>query len=239
MNPLRCIIVDDEPLARQGLLEYVKHADFLKVVGVFDNAQEVYSVMNELEIDLVFLDIEMPRITGIDFIRSLKEPPMVIITTAYHQYALEGFELDVVDYLLKPISLSRFLKAANKARDLQSSKKPGNLIADVDDFFFVKENGRYTRIFYREVLFAEALQNYVSIHLQDRKVISYITMAILEKQFPSQLFMRVHKSYIVALGKIDAIEGNIVTINKTAIPVSRASKDELIQRALDKKLLRR
>jgi DNA-binding LytR/AlgR family response regulator len=240
MTLIKCIVVDDEPLARKGMLEYISHVDFLKVAGVFEDAQQVYSVLNELNIDLIFLDIEMPKISGIDLLRTLNKAPMVIITSAYQEYAIAGYELNVIDYLLKPVSLARFLKAVNKANDIYSaSHATRTLPLERDDFFFVKENGKYTRILYEDVLFAEALQNYVSIHLQDRKVITYITMAILEKQFPAAMFLRIHKSYIVSLSKIDSIEGNIVTINKTPIPVSRNMKEVLLQQVVQKKLLKR
>jgi DNA-binding LytR/AlgR family response regulator len=241
MSPIRCIVVDDEPLARKGMLEYIGHVDFLNVVGVFENAQQVYAMLNEVETDLMFLDVEMPKLSGIDFLRSLKHAPMVIITTAYQEYALEGYELDVVDYLVKPVSLPRFLKAVNKAKDLfRSQQAPAYESAgEINDHFFVKENSRFIKVHYRDVLFAEALQNYVAIHLHDRKLITYITMAILEKQFPSSQFMRIHKSYIVALSRIESMEGNMVTIGKTSIPVSRNMKDELMQKVVESRLLKR
>jgi DNA-binding LytR/AlgR family response regulator len=239
MNAIRCIVVDDEPIARKGMLEYIGHVDFLNVVGVFENAQQVYSVINELDIELMFLDIDMPKLSGLDFLRSLQHPPLAIITTAHQDYALEGFELDVVDYLLKPIALSRFLKAVNKAKDMLR-KHPATDDAPLkDDHFFVKENGRFTRIQYKEVLYAEALQNYVSIHLRERKLITYITMAILEKQFPAAEFMRIHKSYIVSLSHIDSVEGNMVNLGNASIPVSRKMKDELMQRVVENRLVRR
>lgn len=241
MNPIRCIVVDDEPLARKGMLEYIDHVDFLNVVGVFENAQQVYAMLNEVETDLIFLDIEMPKVSGIDFLRSVKHAPMVIITTAYQEYAVESYELDVVDYLVKPVSLPRFLKAVNKAKDLFRSQRAaaGESVAENKDHFFVKENGRFIKVLYRDVLFAEALQNYVAIHLQDRKLITYITMAILEKQFPSSEFMRIHKSFIVSLSRIESMEGNMVNIGKASVPVSRNIKAELMQKVVERKLLRR
>lgn len=240
MNNIRCIVVDDEPLARKGMLEYISHVDFLNVVGVFESAQQLYSTITDLDVDLIFLDIDMPRLSGIDFIRSLKKSPMVIIVTAYQEYAVEGYELDVIDYLLKPVSLPRFLKAVNKAHEFHkaaNAQEKGG--PENNNYFFVKESGRFTRIMYRDVLFAEALQNYVSIHLPDRKVITYITMTILEKQFPAAQFMRIHKSYIVSLSRIDSMEDNMVSIGRTSIPMSRKMKDELMQKLLENKLLKR
>lgn len=237
---IKCAIVDDEPLARKGMMEYVSQVDFLELVGVFDDASQLYPVINEMEIDLIFLDIEMPKLSGIDFARSLKHPPLIIITTAYPKYAVEGYELDVVDYLLKPVTLPRFLKAVNKVKEiLQGRMNNKSIPAPVDDHFFVKENGRYTKVLYDEVLYIEALQNYVAIHLSGKKLVSYITLSQLEKQLPGNLFMRMHKSYMVSLLKIDSIQGNMVLIGKERIPVSRTTREQLMQKVLEKKLLRR
>lgn len=237
---IKCAIVDDEPLARKGMMEYVGQVDFLELVGVFDDASQLYPVINEMEIDLIFLDIEMPKLSGIDFARSLKHPPLIIITTAYPKYAVEGYELDVVDYLLKPVTLPRFLKAVNKVKEIMQARLINkNPSVQVDDHFFVKENGRYTKVLYEEVLYIEALQNYVAIHLSGKKLVSYITLSQLEKQLPGNLFMRMHKSYMVSLLRIDSIEGNMVLIGKERIPVSRTSREQLLQKVLEKKLLRR
>lgn len=237
---IKCIVIDDEPIARKGMQEYIAQVDFLELAGVFENPQKAYTHVNDARIDLIFLDIEMPKLSGIEFIRSLKEPPLIIFTTAYPEYALEGYELDVVDYLVKPIALPRFLKAVNKVKDIMSSRLDGNMnIARPGDYFFVKENGKFTRVMYDEVLFVEALQNYVAIHLTERKIVSYLTLTVLEKQFPAAMFMRVHKSYIVSLEKISSIEGNTVIAGSKEIPVSRKIKDLLIQRVLENKLLKR
>lgn len=236
---IKCAIVDDEPIARKGLMEYTSQVDFLELVGVFEDAQQLYTIVNEMEIDLIFLDIEMPGFSGIDFIRSLKHPPLIIITTAFQQYALEGFELDVVDYLLKPVTLPRFLKAVNKTREILQARVVMHAPQSVDDHFFIKENGRYTKVLYDEVLYIEALQNYVAIHLNNRKLVSYITLSQLEKQLPGNLFMRIHKSYMASLLKIDSIEGNTVLIGKEKIPVSRTTREQLMQKVLENKLLKR
>jgi len=240
MKPLRCIVVDDEPLARKGMQEYIAQVDFLEIAGAFENAKQAYPALDKLDVDLVFLDIEMPGISGIDFMRTLANPPLVIFTTAYPDYALQGYELDVVDYLLKPVSLPRFLKAVGKAKDLYAAKLTVKGQGQVEnDYFFVKESGKFVKIFYKEVLYAEALQNYVSIHLEDRKLITYITLSTLEKQFPVSSFLRIHKSYIVALDKIDGIEGGSVNIRSALIPISRNVKERLMQCVVEKKLLKR
>jgi len=237
---IKCIIIDDEPIACKGMQEYVEQVDFLELRAISEDVLQAYRILNEEPIDLIFLDIEMPKLSGIDFIRSLKTVPYIIFTTAYPRYALEGYELDVADYLVKPIAFPRFLKAVNKVKGLLSSRQTFNpAIAEDKDYFFVKENGKFTKIFYREVLFAEALQNYVAIHLNGKKILSYITLSILEAQLPPTLFMKVHKSYMVSLQKIDAIEGNELLIQSVRIPVSRNLKEALLMKVLENKLLKR
>ena len=237
---MKCLIIDDEPIACRGMKEYVSQVDFLELAGVYADPLQAYQVLDSGDIDLIFLDIEMPRLSGIDFIKSLKKVPAIIFTTAYSSYALEGFELGVADYLLKPISFPRFLKAVNKVKELHSIMRPaGTSPAEDRGSFFIKENGMFVKVYYDEVLYAEALQNYVAIHLPGKKLITYITLSILEKQLPETIFMKVHKSYIVSLQKIKAIEGNTVLIESAQIPVSRNMKDLLMQRVVDAKLLKR
>ena len=168
--------------------------------------------------------------------RSLKTSPLVIFTTAYPDYAIEGYELDAIDYLLKPILPPRFLKAVNKAKEIIEWKKMDHV--NDADHLFVKENGRYTKVLYKDILFVEALQNYVALHLQGKRLITYNTLSVLEKQLPATQFMRIHKSYIVSVDRIVAIEKNMVTLPNAVVPVSRNIKDELMKR-LDNKLLKR
>ncbi len=236
---IKCIIIDDEPIACKGMQEYVEQVDFLELRAISEDVLQAYRILNEESIDLIFLDIEMPKLSGIDFIRSLKTAPYIIFTTAYPRYALEGYELDVADYLVKPIAFPRFLKAVNKVKSLVLKQTVNPAIAEDKDYFFVKENGKFTKVFYREVLFAEALQNYVAIHLTGKKILSYITLSILEAQLPATLFMKVHKSYMVSLQKIDAIEGNELLIQSVRIPVSRNLKETLLKKVLENKLLKR
>jgi DNA-binding LytR/AlgR family response regulator len=237
---MKCLIIDDEPIACKGMKEYVSQIEFLQLAGVYADPLQAYQMLDSGEIDLIFLDIEMPRLSGIDFIKSLKKVPAIIFTTAYSSYALEGFELGVADYLLKPISFPRFLKAVNKVKELYTAMRPLTPPpAEEKGSFFIKENGIFVKIYYDEVLYAEALQNYVAIHLAGKKLITYITLSILEKQLPETIFMKVHKSYIVSLQKIKAIEGNTVLIDSAQIPVSRNMKDLLMQKVVDTKLLKR
>ncbi len=233
------MIIDDEPIACKGMEEYVNEVEFLYLANICDNPVKAYHFLNEEKIDLIFLDIEMPKLSGIQFLRSLKNPPAVIFTTAYPDYALQGYELDVIDYLVKPVSFPRFLKAANKAKEFLGRRVTEKENDTDKDHFFLKVNSKFEKILYNEVLYIEALQNYVAMHLHNKKIVSYITMSTLESQLPGHLFMRVHKSYIVSLQKIQSIEGNMVIINNKQIPVSRNVKDLLMSKVVEKKLFRR
>jgi DNA-binding LytR/AlgR family response regulator len=236
---IKCIIADDEPLAQKGLQEYIKEIGFLELVAVCDNATQVYPLLRNNKAELILLDIEMPELSGIDFIKSLKKMPAVIFTTAYPEYALQSYDLDVIDYLVKPISFQRFLKAINKAKHFLADKLKDPLqMTEENDYLFLKVNYQLEKILYKDILFIEALQNYVAIHLADKKIISYITISGMEKKLPTNLFMRIHKSYIVALHKINMITGSKVIINTHELPVSRNVKDKLMH-AVEEKLVKR
>jgi DNA-binding LytR/AlgR family response regulator len=231
--------VDDEPLAQKGLEEYVKEVDFMELVAVCDNAMQAYPLLHAGKADLILLDIEMPGLSGIDFLKSLNHMPAVIFTTAYPQYAVQGYDLDVIDYLVKPISFQRFLKAVNKAKHFLADKlKEPSQTADENDYFFLKINHQVEKIAYKDVLYIEALQNYIAIHLDSKKLISYMTLSNMEKQLPENLFMRIHKSYIAALHKIEMITKNKVIIHSQELPVSRNVKDKLML-AVGNKLVKR
>jgi DNA-binding LytR/AlgR family response regulator len=239
---IRCLIVDDEPLAREGMELLVKEAGFLDLRASCASAVEANQVLAREAIDLIFLDIQMPRIRGIDFLRGLQDPPLVIITTAYPHFALEGFELNVLDYLVKPIAPERFLKSVNRARDVmernQQGRGEGAPATAGDDYFFIKCNNGYEKIFYESVLFVEACQNYICIHTAGQKYMTLTPMRSLEEQLPAGNFLRIHKSYIVAIGKIRSLSGNEVTVDQTRIPVSKNYKDELMK-IIDGKLIRK
>jgi len=234
---IKCMIVDDEPLAQKGLMEYIKDIPSLALVAVCDNAAQALHYISNKQAELIFLDIEMPGITGIDLVKSLSQKPAIIFTTAYPQYALQGYELDVVDYLVKPIPFERFLKAVNKAADFIKAKTSAATAQD-QGYFFVKVNYTLEKILHSDVLYIEALQNYIAIHLADRKIVSYMTISNMMKQLPSSQFMRIHKSYIAALNKIDSINGNKVMIQSSELPVSRTIKESLLQ-AIGNKLIKR
>jgi DNA-binding LytR/AlgR family response regulator len=244
---LNCIIVDDEPVARKGIAEYVSEVDFLNLVAQCENPIKAAAVLNEQPVDLIFLDIHMPKISGIEFLKTLKHPPLVIVTTAYPEYALEGYALDVVDYLMKPIPFERFLKASQKAFEIHSLQRLAGRrsAAELDarnwhsDFFFVKCDSKFEKVFYNDVLYIEALQNYAVIHTKDRKLITYITMTSLENQLPAAQFIKVHKSYIISVSHVKAIEGNEILIGEARIPISRNLKDDVVAQILGNNLFKR
>jgi DNA-binding LytR/AlgR family response regulator len=235
---INCIIIDDEPLARKGLKEYIADVDFLNLVGEYDSPLKATEQINKNEAQLLFLDIHMPRITGLDFFKTLQNPPPVIFTTAYPQFALEGFEVNALDYLVKPISFERFLKAVLKAKEFYEVREK-NQTETIADHFFIKADSRLIKIAFADVLFVEALQNYVVIHTIEKKHISYLTFKSVEEYLPPSLFIKTHKSYIVAASKIESIEGNDVRIGQHQIPISRNLKEGVMEKLLKGKFLKR
>ena len=238
---IKCIIIDDEPLARKGLKEYIADTNFLGLVGEFDNALKAADTISKGEIQLLFLDIQMPKITGLDFFKSLQQPPPVIFTTAYPQYALEGFEVNALDYLVKPISFDRFLKAALKAREYYEVREKNVLesASASTGYFFIKSDNKLIKLFFADILMAEALQNYVVIHTKDKKYITYLTFKSVEDYLPADQFIKTHKSYIVAAAKIDSIEGNDIRIGHHHVPISRNLKEEVMEKLVNGKYLKR
>jgi DNA-binding LytR/AlgR family response regulator len=237
---INCIIIDDEPLARKGLKEYIADVDFFHLMGEFDNPLKAAELLNGGEVQLLFLDIQMPKITGLDFFKTLRQPPPVIFTTAYPQYALDGFEVNALDYLVKPISFDRFLKASLKAKEYYEIREKNTAEAGGSpDYFFIKADNKLVKIFFDDVLFAEALQNYVTIHTKDKKYITYLTFKSVEDYLPAEKFIKVHKSYIISAHKIDSIEGNDIRIDQHHIPISRSLKEEVMDKLLKGKFLKR
>src|ERR1043166_5241655 len=236
---INCIIIDDEPLARKGLKEYIADVDFLNIIGEFDNALKATELLMSGSTQLLFLDIQMPKITGLEFFKSLQHAPPVIFTTAYPQYALDGFDLNALDYLVKPISFERFLKAALRAKEyyeirIHNEETPTE---KKEDYFFIKSDNKLVKIFFDEVLFIEALQNYVTIHTADKKYITYLTFKSVEEYLPADRFIKTHKSYIVSASRVDSIEGNEIRIGNHHIPISRNEKEEVMEKLLKGKFL--
>lgn len=230
---IQTIVVEDEPLAREGLLNYIREVDFLHVVQVCEDAMDANQVLASEKVDLMFLDIQMPKITGIDFLKSLKNPPMVIMTTAYPNFALQGYELDVVDYLVKPFPFDRFLKAANKARDFSEYKiKKPNAEKPSGDYFFVKCDYRYEKIHFRDILYVEGMENYIVIWTATQKYVTLLRMKTIEETLPQADFIRIHKSFIVSISAISSIDGNEVIVAGKRLPMSREKKGEILEKVI-------
>ena len=233
------IAIDDEPLALQLVTGYIEKTPGLTLAGSFDNPLDALEFMSREHVDLVFVDIRMPDLSGIEFTRALSKETRVIFTTAYEKYALEGFRLSVVDYLLKPFSYEEFLKAVHKAQKLITLEKgsSGQVEAN-NEFLFLKSDYKIRRINFNDILYIEGLKDYVKVYVQNvqKPVISLATMKLIESKLPEAKFMRVHRSYIVNLDKIDTIERSRIVFGKTYIPVSDQYKDKF-QEFLNKNFL--
>jgi DNA-binding LytR/AlgR family response regulator len=222
---ITCLIVDDEPLARNLLKEYVNKVPYLDLKGTCSNAIEAMELMRRHPVDLLLLDIQMPDITGTTFVKTLQRKPLVILTTAYSDYALESYDLDVVDYLLKPITFERFLRAIDKVGQRVTSVtavtavKPTQGEAE-SSFIFVKDGTKLVKVRWEDILYIEGLKDYVTIHTREKKIVTLQRLKTLETQLPANKFIRIHNSYIVALGAIDVIHKNDVQVGKTLLPIS-------------------
>ncbi|MEQ8470663.1 MAG: response regulator transcription factor [Marinoscillum sp.] len=227
---IRCVIVDDEPIAAKGIAGYAEKLSTLEVIAVLNSAIDLNEFLQENAVDLVFLDIEMPYLTGLSWLKSYKNPPKIIFTTAYDQYALEGFELDVVDYLLKPVSFERFLKAVNKAKEKLTTE---------EDHIFIKTDGRLEKLAFEEIVCVESLQNYVTFITQDKRLISHITLKSVEEQLPGNLFIKCHKSYLLNIKSVVSIEGSrITTVNGLKVPIGKSQKETVLNK-VTKNILRK
>jgi len=242
---IRVIIVDDEPLAQEILETYVSKMPELELVSICNDALEANEILKSQQIDLMFLDIQMPLLSGIDFLKTLTHPPCVVFTTAHADYAVQGFELDATDYLLKPISLERFMKAVNKVTDKISKRKTTsesdiNTIEGGEDFIFVKADKKLIKVDFENVLYIEGLKDYVIIRLENGRVITLQTMKSLEDKLPVNKFKRIHRSYIVNIKKISAILGNMVELMESGkikqLPIGKNYRDELMDIVSDNKL---
>jgi len=238
---IRCLAVDDESYESDIIATFINKTPFLALVGTTTNAFEALNMVQEGKVDLVFLDIQMPELTGIQFLKICGGKCKVILTTAYPEYALEGFDLDVVDYLLKPISYERFYKAAIKAQQIISPAQydvvniPAS--AGINDFIFIKGDtkNKFIKVNYDDILYIEGLKNYVSVYTASQRIITYQALRELEIDLPKPPFYRIHKSYIISLEKIKMIDGNTVYINDQSIPVGDTYKEEFFKVIRDKK----
>lgn len=244
---MNCLIIDDEPLAIDVIVAHCARIPELHVVETCNNAMEAFQALHKHEVQLIFLDINMPVISGLNFLKSLKDPPAVILTTAYTEYALEGYELDVVDYLLKPVPFERFATAIRKVQ--QRLSRPGaeapamvpaaasmplanstyNSNNTAKDFIFIKSNGKLVKLNFSDIHYIEGMKDYLKIFTSDKTHVIHQTMKSMEEQLPEQLFMRVHKSYIVALNAIRQIDGNCIETASGGVPLSTTYRDLLLK----------
>ncbi|MDP9047044.1 MAG: LytTR family DNA-binding domain-containing protein [Bacteroidota bacterium] len=237
---LKCIIIDDEPIARKLIEEFIDDIDFLELAGQAENPAKAIALLNSNVIDIIFLDINMPIINGINFLKSSKNTASIIMTTAYAEYAVEAFSLDVLDYLVKPIPFERFLKACNKAREVYETKKQiAQSAMAAEDHFFIKCDNQIQKVLYNDLSYAESMLNYVVLYTATRKMIVYITLKSLEEQLPENQFIKVHKSYIVNRSKIKSIEGNLINIGTEKITISQNLRDKVLNEILKDKMIKR
>ena len=239
MKTINCLIVDDEEPARNLVENYIERLPHLKVAGKCSNPLEAMRVLQEAQVDLMFLDIQMPELTGVEFLRTLAHKPLVIFTTAYKEYALEGYELDVVDYLLKPFRFDRFLQAVNKAGSILKAQNieatpqvavPADSVSEKPkDYILVKSDFKVFRIFYRDISYVESMKEYVAYHTPAGRTLSLGSLKNLEKELPADQFMRVHKSYIVNKQMVSTLEGNQLHVGKVKIPIGASYRERVLQ----------
>lgn len=223
---MKCIIVDDEPLATDLMVDFVEKTPFLTLLGTCKNAFEANEIIHKQEVDLLFLDIQMPNLTGIQLMHSLEKKPMVIFTTAYSEYAVESYDLNAVDYLLKPFTFERFLKAVNKAYALFNKEDAvPSIEGEGEKFIFVNTDYKKLKINLDDILYIEGLSDYIKIYIDDKPILTLQSLKGMEEKLPSDRFIRVHRSYIVSLSKIESIQRNRIVIGKKRIPVGDNYKD--------------
>ncbi|MEO6667931.1 MAG: LytTR family DNA-binding domain-containing protein [Ferruginibacter sp.] len=240
---MNCIVVDDEPLARQGMEMNIANVTGMQLLGSFSNALAASDFLRKNDVDIMFLDINMPELSGLDFLKSLRDAPLVIFTTAYPQYALESYELDAIDYLVKPIRIERFLKAVNKAENhLRLLKQDlGNSQVEKieEDFVYIKADRKYFKIYFKDILYIEGLKDYVIIYTKDNKIITSMNVKTIAAQLPASLFARVSKSYIVNTLHISSFDTEIIYIHSIEIPLGQMYKDDFLKQYIDGKIVRR
>lgn len=220
---MKCLLVDDEPLATSIVKNYLAQVEGFETVGTCRNAVEAYNFIRKHRVDLIFLDIEMPKITGLEFLKNLRNPPYVIITTAHREFALEGFDLNVIDYLLKPIRLERFLQAIQKIPG-----KNNNNLESANNFVYLKSDGKNIKIKFEQILYIEGLSNYVKLVLEDKKtLVTYLKMQEIENILPSASFLRIHRSYIVSKEKINAYSKSKIEVGSTTLSIGGQYKERV------------
>ena len=233
VKKIRCLVIDDEQPAIDVLQKYISDVDALELVGSCTNSVEALSFLQSNSVDLLFLDIQMPQILGTNFIRALKSPPKVIFITAYRKYAVEGFELNAVDYLLKPVSFERFLKAVSKVLEinLETSMPPENKVEReaAQPFLYFRSDRKMIKVLFNDILYIEGLRDYIKIYTASKVIVTKHLLASLEEMLPADIFMRIHRSYIVSINKIDAYNADGIEISKKILPIGRLYKHDVIK----------
>lgn len=225
MSEIRCIIIEDEPLAVKVLSDYILQVPFLKLEETFKDAILATDYLRKNDTDLIFLDIHLPKLKGMSFLKTLTNPPEVIITTAYHQYAIEGFDLNVTDYLLKPFDFERFLKAVTKVKKSKSEKRKPDEKQDIKDFIFLNVQRKRVKILFSEILYIESQQEYIKIISTKKEYIIKMSTREIESLLPVNLFIRIHRSFIVSRSKIESYSSEIVEVSGVSIPIGRGYRD--------------
>lgn len=226
---INCIIVDDEPLAIEVIESHLEKIDDINIVATCPNAVKAFEVLQKKEIDLMFLDIQMPKLTGIDFLKTLKNPPQVILTTAYRDYALEGYELDVVDYLLKPISFERFLKAIGKVYQKGSKSNQSFVNEPEESFIYLKADKKTIKVHLNDIVYIESLRDYVRVKTKVKEIVTHQKISKLEDLLPKEEFIRIHRSFIVSIKKIEAFSSKGVELPGKLLPIGRLYKSQVME----------
>lgn len=235
---LKCLIVDDEEIAIDGITDYMEGIEYLQLAGTCSSAIEAMEILKQEEIDLMFLDINMPRLTGLELLESLEKPPLTILTTAYSEFALDGFRLHVVDYLLKPYTFQRFIQATEKAADLFRSRLVSEKGEDGKNTdMYIRQGDAFHRINWEEILFVESMQNYLKLHFKEKTLVIHQTMTSLEEALPPNHFFRIHNSYLVNVRRIDTISGGRLFINGKELPISKHRKEAFLNSVVYKNLI--
>lgn len=227
---MKCLIIDDEPLARDLIESYVRRMESLSLVRTCSNALEAFPLLQQKQIDLIFLDIQMPQLTGIDLIRSLQSRPKIILTTAYREYAAEAFDLDVIDYLIKPITFDRFLRAVGKIHQAAPAVEENPVMKSFDEaYIFLREDREMIKVFLKDILYIESLRDYVRVKTSTNQIVTYQKISFLEQKLPEKGFVRIHRSFIVAVDKVSSFTFNSVKIGDIEIPLGRNYKQHAMK----------
>ena len=231
MNVIKCLIIDDEPIGREILENFVRKINFLELVAVCVDAFQALEIIEDRRVDLLLSDIQMPEINGLEFVRSLPFPPAIIFITAHDQYAVNSFELGVTDYLLKPVSFERFLKAANKVRiQIENQRHPASAVNNnaYPGYFFIRANNKLVKILYKDVYYIESAGDYIKVYTTDLPLLSYSSMKMIESKLPPGLFIRIHSGYIVSINAVKAVNGQLLELlNGTCLPIAKSRKEHL------------